>query len=172
MKKIFRYLILCFAVSMLVACGKPDSQKAFEERFKEFNSTMIANMEGADEGSKKMAEIINKATYKVNKVEENGDSAQLDVSIKAVNLGRYLDELSAHLENTASAESTDEEINKIAVEYLTELLKNEKDLEYSESDIQIQMTKIEGKWEIENPGDLYIGLYGGQGQVTDLPAQN
>ena len=38
MKKIFRYLILCFAVLMLVACGKPDSQKAFEERFKEFNS--------------------------------------------------------------------------------------------------------------------------------------
>ena len=83
-----------------------------------------------------------------------------------------MDELSAHLENTASAESTDEEINKIAVEYLTELLKNEKDLEYSESDIQIQMTKIEGKGAIENPGDLYIGLYGGQGQVTDLPAQN
>ena len=73
MKKIFRYLILCFAVLMLVACGKPDSQKAFEERFKEFNSVLTKQMEGADEGSKKMAEIISKATYKVNKVEEKGD---------------------------------------------------------------------------------------------------
>jgi len=29
MKKIFRYLVLSFALLMLVACGKPDSQKAF-----------------------------------------------------------------------------------------------------------------------------------------------
>ena len=36
MKKILHYLLLSFALFMLVACGKPDSQKAFEERFKEF----------------------------------------------------------------------------------------------------------------------------------------
>ena len=53
MKKIFRYLVLSFALLMLVACGKPDSQKAFEERFKEFNSVLTKQMEGADEGSKK-----------------------------------------------------------------------------------------------------------------------
>ena len=35
MKKIFRYIILSFALMMLVACGKPDSQKAFEKGFKE-----------------------------------------------------------------------------------------------------------------------------------------
>ena len=32
------------------------------------------------------------------------------------------------------------------------------------------MAKIDGKWEVENPADLFIGLYGGQG--VDLPAQN
>ena len=53
---------------------------------------------------------------------------------------------------------------------IDELLKNEKDLEYSESNVQIQMTKIDGKWEIENAADFYIALYGGQG--VDLPAQN
>ena len=53
MKKFFRYLALNFALLMLVACGKPDSQKAFEERFKEFNSVLTKQMEGADEGSKK-----------------------------------------------------------------------------------------------------------------------
>ena len=117
-----------------------------------------------------IAKIFNKATYKVNKVEENGDNAQLDVTIKAVNLGKYIDELSQRLQNTASAEPTEEELNKIANEYFTELLKNEKDLEFSETNVQIQMAKIDGKWEVENPADLFIGLYGGQG--VDLPAQN
>jgi len=112
MKKIFRYLILCFAVLMLVACGKKDSEKAFDEKVKEVKEQVTKSGEEGLESTKLVAKIFNKATYKVNKVEENGDSAQLDVSIKA------------------------------------------------------------GKWEIENPGDLYIGLYGGQGQVTDLPAQN
>ena len=172
MKKIFRYIILVCMFLMLVACGKKDSEKAFDEKVKEVKEQVTKNGEEGLESTKLLAKLFNKATYKVNKVEENGDSAQLDVTVKAVNLGRYMDELSAHLQNTASAEPTEEELNKIAVEYFTELLKNEKDLEYSESDIQIQMTKIEGKWEIENPGDLYIGLYGGQGQVTDLPAQN
>ena len=92
MKKIFRYLVLSFAVLMLVACGKPDSQKAFEERFKEFNSVLTKQMEGADEGSKKMAEIISKATYTVNKVEEKGNNSELNVTIKAVNLGKYINE--------------------------------------------------------------------------------
>ena len=83
-----------------------------------------------------------------------------------------MDELSAHLKATASAEPTEEELNKIAVEYFTELLKNEKDLEYSESNVKIQMAKIDGKWEIENSTDFYMALHGSQRQVNDLPAQN
>ena len=62
--------------------------------------------------------------------------------------------------------------NWIEYRKTSELLKNEKDLEINESNIQIQMTKIDGKWEIENAADFYIALYGGQGQVSDLPAQN
>jgi len=110
---------------MLVACGKKDSEKAFDEKVKEVKEQVTKNGEEGLESTKLLAKLFNKATYKVNKVEENGDSAQLDVTIKAVNLGRYMDELSAHLQNTASAESTEEELNKIAVEYFTELLKNE-----------------------------------------------
>ena len=77
MKKILHYLLLSFALFMLVACGKPDSQKAFEERFKEFDSVLTEKMKSADEGSKKMAEIISKATFKVNKVEEKGENSDL-----------------------------------------------------------------------------------------------
>ena len=170
MKKIFRYVVLACMFLMLVACGKKDSEKAFDAKVKEFKEQITKNGEEGLESTKLIARIFDKATYKVNKVEENGDNAQLDVTIKAVNFGKYLDEFSQHMQNTASAEPTEEELNKIAVEYFTELLKNEKDLEFNETNVQIQMAKIDGKWEVENPADLFIGLYGGQG--VDLPAQN
>ena len=43
MKKIFRYILLSFALLMLVACGKPDSQKAFEKGFKETMTDISKN---------------------------------------------------------------------------------------------------------------------------------
>ena len=172
MKKIFRYLLLSCVFLMLVACGKKESEKAFDLKFKEFKEEITKNGNEGLESTKLLAKIFDKATYKVNKVEENGDNAQLDVTIKAVNLGRYMDELSTYLQANVSAEPTEEELNKKAVEYLTELLKNEKDLEINESNIQIQMTKIDGKWEIENSGDFFVALYGGQGELSNLPAQN
>ena len=97
MKKIFRYLILACMFLMLVACGKKDSEKAFDEKVKEVKEQVAKNVEEGLESTKLMAKIFNKVTYKVNKVEENGDNAELDVTIKAVNLGKYMDELSAHL---------------------------------------------------------------------------
>ena len=165
MKKIFRYLILCFAVSMLVACGKPDSQKAFEERFKEFNSTMIANMEGADEGSKKMAEIINKATYKVNKVEEKGDSSELNITVKAVNLGKYVNECIAAATEKYGADvpaDKQEEFNKFSVDFFTNVA-NDKNVEYIETEVNIQMQKSEEGWRITNPEALVSAVLGGAG---------
>ena len=117
MKKIFRYVVLSCMFLMLVACGKPSSQKTFENFFKEFQTDLIRKEEKSVEPFKTILKIYEKTTYRINKVEENGDNAQLDITIKAVNLGRYMDELSAHLQNTASAESTEEELNKIAVEY-------------------------------------------------------
>ena len=165
MKKIFRYLILCFAVLMLVACGKPDSQKAFEERFKECNSTMIANMEGADECSKKMAEIINKATYKVNKVEEKGDSSELNITVKAVNLGKYVNEYIAAATEKYGADvpaDKQEEFNKFSVDFFTNVA-NDKNVEYIETEVNIQMQKSEEGWRITNPEALVSAVLGGAG---------
>ena len=94
MKKIFRYILLSFALLMLVACGKPDSQKAFEKGFKETMSEIDKKMnEGDNEATKMMAKILQKASYTVNKVEENGNVSELDITIKAVDLTKYLSEL-------------------------------------------------------------------------------
>ena len=148
MKKIFRYLVLSFALLMLVACGKPDSQKAFEERFKEFNSVLTKQMESADEGSKKMAEIISKATYKVNKVEEKGDNSELNVTVKAVNLEKYVNEYIA-----AATE-------KYGL--------NDKNLKYVETEVNVQMQKSQEGWVITNPNDLVSAILGGAGSLIGL----
>ena len=170
MKKIFRYLILCFAVLMLVACGKPDSQKAFEERFKEFSSSITKQMENSDEGSKKMAEIISKATYKVNKVKEDGDNSELNVTVKAINLGKYVNEyIAAATEKYGENIPADkqEEFNQFSVDYFANVL-NDKNVEYIETEVDVQMQKSEGVWLISNPNDLISATLGGAGSLIGL----
>ena len=93
MRKILHYLLLSFALFMLVACGKPSSQKTFENFFKEFQTDLIRKEEKSVEPFKTILKIYEKTTYRINKVEENGDNAQLDITIKAVNLEKYMDKL-------------------------------------------------------------------------------
>ena len=170
MKKILHYLLLSFALFMLVACGKPDSQKAFEERFKEFDSVLTEKMKSADEGSKKMAEIISKATFKVNKVEEKGENSELNVTIKAINLGKYVNEYIAAVtkkyEENIPADKQ-EEFNKFSVDYFTNVL-NDKNVEYVENDVNVKMQKVEGEWKITNPNELVSAILGGAGNLIGL----
>ena len=170
MKKIFRYLLLSCAFFMFIACGKPDSQKAFEEKFKEFNSVLTKQMEGADEGSKKMAEIISKATYKVNKVEEKGDSSELNVTVKAINLGKYVNEYIAAVtkkygENIPADKQ--EEFNQFSVDYFTNVA-NDKNVEYVETEVNVQMQKSKEGWIITNPNDIVSATLGGAAVLLGL----
>ena len=144
MKKIFRYILLSFALLMLVACGKPDSQKAFEKGFKETMTDISKKMsEGDNEATKMMAKILEKATYKVNKVEENGNQSELDVTIKAVDLTKYLTEA----------------FSKATVDYFSDLSK--KELEYKETNVKVYMEKINGEWKVINTDDIVVGIFGG-----------
>ncbi len=93
MKKIFRYIILACMFLMLVACGKKDSEKAFDEKVKEVKEQVTKNGEEGLESTKLLAKLFNKATYKVNKVTENGDTADIDVTIKGINIPGYMGEL-------------------------------------------------------------------------------
>ena len=170
MKKFFYYLLLSCVFLMLTACGKPDSQKAFEERFKEFNSVLTKQMEGADEGSKKMAEIISKATYKVNKVEEKGDNSELNVTVKAINLGKYVNEyVTAVTEKYGESIPAEkqEEFNQFSVDFFTNVL-NDKNLEYVETEVNVQMQKSQEGWVITNPNDLVSATLGGAGSLIGL----
>ena len=170
MKKIFYYLLLSCVFLMLVACGKPDSQKAFEERFKEFNSLITEQVQNADEGSKKLAEIISKATFKVNKVEEKGDSSELNVTVKAINLEKYINEyVTAVTEKYGENIPADkqEEFNKFSVDFFSNIV-NDKNLEYVETEVNVQMQKSQEGWVITNPNDLVSAILGGAGSLIGL----
>mgnify|MGYP000851481487 CR=1 FL=1 len=170
MKKIFRYIILACMFLMLVACGKKDSEKAFDEKVKEVKEQVTKNGEEGLESTKLLAKLFNKATYKVNKVEENGDSAQLDVTIKAVNLGKYVNEyIVAATEKYGENVPADkqEEFNQFSVDYFTNVL-NDKNVEYIETEVDVQMEKSEEGWIITNPNDLVSATLGGAGSLIGL----
>ena len=168
MKKIFRYILLSFALLMLVACGKPDSQKAFEKGFKETVSEIDKKMnEGDNEATKMMAKILQKASYTVNKVEENGNVSELDITIKAVDLTKYLSEFMLSLKPMIETNMGEEAFTKATVDYFSDLSK--KDLDYTETNIKVHMEKIDGQWKVINTDDVLVGIFGGLEEFVRAP---
>lgn len=168
MKKIFRYILLSFALLMLVACGKPDSQKAFEKGFKETMSEIDKKMnEGDNEATKMMAKILQKASYTVNKVEENGNVSELDITIKVVDLTKYLSEFMLSLKPMIETNMGEEAFTKATVDYFSDLSK--KDLDYTETNIKVHMEKIDGQWKVINTDDVLVGIFGGLEEFVRAP---
>ena len=168
MKKIFGYILLSFALLMLVACGKPDSQKAFEKGFKETMSEIDKKMnEGDNEATKMMAKILQKASYTVNKVEENGNVSELDITIKAVDLTKYLSEFMLSLKPMIETNMGEEAFTKATVDYFSDLSK--KDLDYTETNIKVHMEKIDGEWKVINTDDVLVGIFGGLEEFVRAP---
>ena len=168
MKKIFGYILLSFALLMLVACGKPDSQKAFEKGFKETMSEIDKKMnEGDNEATKMMGKILQKASYTVNKVEENGNVSELDITIKAVDLTKYLSEFMLSLKPMIETNMGEEAFTKATVDYFSDLSK--KDLDYTETNIKVHMEKIDGQWKVINTDDVLVGIFGGLEEFVRAP---
>jgi len=168
MKKIFRYVVLVCMFLMLVACGKAESQKAFEKGFKWTMNDIDKKMnEGNNEAAKMLGKILQKATYVVNKVEENGNEAQLDVTIKAVNLTKYLSEFMLSLKPLIETNMGEEAFTKATVDYFSDLSK--KDLDYTEINVKIYMEKINGEWKVKNTDDILLGIFGGLEEFVGIP---
>jgi len=151
-----------------VACGEPDSQKAFEKGFKENMSEIDKKMnEGDNEATKMMAKILQKASYTVNKVEENGNVSELDITIKAVDLTKYLSEFMLSLKPMIETNMGEEAFTKATVDYFSDLSK--KDLDYTETNIKVHMEKIDGQWKVINTDDVLVGIFGGLEEFVRAP---
>ncbi|ASG29667.1 DUF5105 domain-containing protein [Fusobacterium polymorphum] len=151
-----------------MACGKPDSQKAFEKGFKETMSEIDKKMnEGDNEATKMMAKILQKASYTINKVEENGNVSELDITIKAVDLTKYLSEFMLSLKPMIETNMGEEAFTKATVDYFSDLSK--KDLDYTETNIKVHMEKIDGEWKVINTDDVLVGIFGGLEEFVRAP---
>lgn len=160
MKKFFCYIMLICGFLMLVACGKPDSQKAFENFFEEIQADFIKREEKNIEPFKTILKIYEKTTYKINKIIEKGDNAQLNITIKAVNFSKYMSEFSRIITPLIEKGIDAEEINNLAVEYYGNLVRNDKNLEYKEINVNVQLQKINGNWKILNTDDIFAAILG------------
>ena len=86
------------------------------------------------------------------------------------NLEKYINEyVAAVTEKYGVNVSADkqEEFNKFSVDYFTNLL-NDKNIEYVETEVNVQMQKSEEGWVITNPNDLVSATLGGAGNLIGL----
>ena len=165
MKKIFRYVLLFFVFLMLVACGKPDSQKAFEKNFKQTITDVSKKMKDGNEVSKMLAGILEKGSYKVNKVSEEKNMAELDVTIKSADFVKYMTEYLVALKPLFDSNMGEEAFQKKSLEYFENLTK--KELDYTETDVIVHMEKEDGEWRVINTEDVLNSIFGG---LTDAAA--
>ena len=114
-----------------------------------------------------MAKILQKASYTVNKVEENGNVSELDITIKAVDLTKYLSEFMLSLKPMIETNMGEEAFTKATVDYFSDLSK--KDLDYTETNIKVHMEKIDGQWKVINTDDVLVGIFGGLEEFVRAP---
>ena len=165
MKKMFRYVLLVFVFLMLVACRKPDSQKAFEKNFKQTITDVSKKMKDGNEVSKMLAGILEKGSYKVNKVNEEKNMAELDVTIKSADFVKYMTEYLVALKPLFDSNMGEEAFQKKSLEYFENLTK--KELDYTETDVTVHMEKVDGEWKVINTEDVLTAIFGG---LTDAAA--
>lgn len=160
MKKFLKFILIGVSLLFLVSCGKPDSQKAFENSFNTLATELEKKIPDDDPVSKSFAKAIKKATYKINKVTENGESADIDVTIKGINLPAYMGELMSSIMPLAMSGAPDAALDAAATKFFDDLLKS-KDLSYVEKNLIVKMQKIDGEWKIENGTEVIGAALGG-----------
>ena len=166
-----KILILLSMLLFVVSCGTHPAQKDFEEKMKIIQSGDMSkfgknerNIDAIlEEFSKIYGEGMKKITYKVNKVESKGNTATLNVTVKAPNLTSYMGELQNKISEKMSKsmpQNNDElqkQIVQIGKDFFNEKF-NSKDLKYSEKTIDIKYEKNDKKWVISDDNGEFFNL--------------
>lgn len=172
MKKFLKFVLIGMSVLFLVSCGKPDSQKAFESSFKLLASELEKQVPNDDPVTKSFAKAIKKATYKVNKVTENGDTADIDVTIKGINIPGYMGELMSSVMPLAMSGAPESALDAAATKFFDDLFKRS-DLSYVEKNLIVKMQKEDGEWKIVNFSEVLGAALSGLDKLfEDEEAEN
>lgn len=169
MKKLLIFLMLLFLV---ISCGKPASQKAFESRMTEIKTTNQANVkEFLEDGTDNLAvhkfadfymNFFKKIEYKVLSVEEKGNESILQVEIKTPDILEPFIDIFTEVLSMAFSGATEEDINNFFSDNMDTILEN-KELNYMTGTIPVYMVKEDGSWDLDGKKntELFIYLTGG-----------
>lgn len=147
---------------MLMGCGKTESQKVFEEEFKDIKNELLqrGDLAGKESIEKSISKLFEKSSFKINKVQEKKETSQIDVTVRAVNMGMYIPQYIATVMPLAFSGMSEQSLNASAKKFFDDLL-DLPGLSYVEKNISIHMEKINGKWVIKNQEDLKSAMIGG-----------
>ncbi|WP_308009102.1 hypothetical protein [uncultured Fusobacterium sp.] len=151
MKKLF--LITFLTLLSLTTYSISEAQKSLENTLKEFQAGKM--IDSTDVESAVIAPVFKKMTYKIKNITENENEADIELGIKAVDLGIYMEEYANTVQPSSSSKTAEEN----AIKFFTEL-KNRNNLKYIETDIIIRMEKTDGEWFIVNNDEIIDAITG------------
>ena len=166
-----KILILLSMLLFVVSCGTHPAQKDFEEKMKIIQSGDMSKF-GKSEGnvstilenfSKVYGEGMKKITYKVNKVQAKGNTAIINVSLKAPDLTSYVGELQNRLSErmSKSMPQTNDELQKQVIQIGKEFFDEKfdsKDLKYSEKTLDVKYIKNGKDWVISDENEEFFKI--------------
>ena len=166
-----KILILLSMLLFVVSCGTHPAQKDFEEKMKIIQSGDMSKF-GKSEGnvstilenfSKVYGEGMKKITYKINKVQAKGNTAIINVSLKAPDLTSYVGELQNRLSErmSKSMPQTNAELQKQVIQIRKEFFDEKfdsKDLKYSEKTLDVKYIKNGKDWVISDENEEFFKI--------------
>ena len=153
MKKFLKPIIFTlFAFAIFISCGEPKSKQSLVTELESIRNENIVTAD--NELAKGMDGLIKKFEYSINNVNQEKDKSEIDVHMKRVDLEVYMKELlNEIIQKSLSEGLTEEKMNVFAKEYF-EKLGQEKELKYVEKDLKANMSKVDGKWVLNNKEDF------------------
>ena len=168
MKKLLIFVMMLFLV---ISCGEPASQKAFENWMSDIKSADQTKTKELINSSDSLAvqkfenfyiNFFKKIEYKVLSTEEKGNESVLQVEIKAPNVLEPFIDIFKEVLSMAFSDAAEEDIDEFFNDSMNALLEN-KDLNYMTGTISVYMVKTDGDWKIDTKKntDLFVYLTGG-----------
>ena len=166
-----KILILLSMLLFVVSCGTHPAQKDFEEKMKIIQSgdmSKFGKTEGnvnviLEEFGKIYGKGMNKIPYKINKVQAKGNTAIINVSLKAPDLTSYVGELQNRLSErmSKSMPQTNAELQKQVIQIGKEFFDEKfdsKDLKYSEKTLDVKYIKNGKDWVISDENEEFFKI--------------
>lgn len=157
MKKFLSLLLVAVMIFSLAACNSSKPEKALDDMLKALKAGDLDKLSelNGDKGSDELSDedkalfkaIYGKMEYKVGKSEINGEKAKVALELKVVDLASVMEKFVSEAMKHMLESDWDYEA------YIKELV-NDKDAKTKSFDVTVPMEKKDGKWVVDEDGDL------------------